>query len=101
MENRALYLVLMGSLLLGILFSAGAISMVKNETDKLSYDSAEFSSMAPNEGDIKEVWPEPERTAEEAVAPNATEENAATPGFDLFSGLSLMAALYIFAVKKG
>lgn len=52
------------------------------------------------EGDIKEVWPEPERKAEEAVAPNETAERAETPGFDLFAGLSLMAALYIFAVKK-
>jgi hypothetical protein len=98
MKNGLLSLALTASLLFAFLLSGGTIALGNNESNKTSSYSEAFSSMAPNEGDIKEVWPEPEMEAEEAVASNKTAEPA--PGFDLFSGLSLMAALYILAVKK-
>jgi hypothetical protein len=97
MKNRLLSLALTASLLFAFLFSGGTIALGKNESNKTSSYSEAFSSMAPNEGDIKEVWPEPKMVAEEA---NATAEKPPTPGFDFFAGLSLMAALYIFANKR-
>jgi hypothetical protein len=94
MKNCLLSLALTASLLLAFLLFGGTIAMGKNESNKTSYYSEPFSSMAPNEGDIKNWSPENDKPRNNETGPNPA------PGFNFFAGSSLMAVLYVFMNKK-
>lgn len=83
-DLRAITTELMTLLLLAFFASCGSSTSVKDD----------FSSMAPNEGDIKK-WNE---TQKAAITQSDTAKKQ--PGFDIFITSSLMAALSAVQIKK-